>query len=263
MSYFYRLLLLLFFCLVQYSCQKAIGDETVIVTTAPEFRVDLFEQRDPVSGNPTFGLWIRSVETFTCSNYIIEGSVQTSISEVKIQLDDVRKPDTCIGSAGPAQTFMAIGDLPLGTYHFSLSLGNAIENEGVLKVLSSGYELSVEQPQGIDFQNIVLNKIPPGLVWGYVETPDSAAQSVANGFLADLKNITTENNLVPGFYSYFTLSGTGLIALHPGFAASGPAQLFVRQLTAQPASLQQLVQQYRSAPQQPAQIRCLTTFGEL
>lgn len=262
MSHFYRLLLLCC-CALQYSCQKGIGDETVIVTTEPEFRVDLFEQRHPATGNPSFGLWIRSAETFTCSNYVIEGSVQTSSTEVKIQLDDVRKPDTCIGSAGPAQTFMAIGNLPLGTYHFFLSLGNAIENEGTLKVLSTGYELTVEHPQGVDFQNITLQKIPEGLVWGYVSTPDSLTNTVATDFLADLKNITTESDLLPGFYGYFTFSGTGLLALHPGFAPGGPTQIFVRQLQAQPATLQQLLQQYRTAPQAPAQIRCLTTFGEL
>ena len=134
-------------------------DETVIVTTDPEFRIDLFERRDPFNGDPLFGLWIRSTETFTCSNYVIESTVQTNGSEIKIHLSDVRKPDTCIGAPGPAQAFMPIGNLPAGTYTFSLSLGDAIENQGTLKVLDDGYQLSIEYPQGIDFQNIVLNKI--------------------------------------------------------------------------------------------------------
>ncbi len=263
MSYFYRLILLLCCCIVQYSCQNAKDDETIIVTTAPEFRVDLFEQRDPLNGNPVFGLWIRSVAIFTCSNYAIEGSVQTNSTDIKIHLNDIQKPDTCVGAAGPAQFFMAIGNLPVGTYHFSLSLGDAIENIGTLKVLSDGYELSVTNPQGVDFQNVVLKKMPQDLVWGYITTPDSAANSIAADFLADLKNITTENSLSPGFYGYFTLSGTGLLALHPGFAPAGSVQIFVRQLDTPPANLQQLLQQYRSTPQPQVLIRCLSTFGEL
>ncbi len=262
MTHFYRLALLLFCCVFQYSCQKTKEDETIIVTTAPEFKVDLFEQRDPGNGTPLFGLWISSVETFPCSNYRIEGTVQMSGPNINIRLDDVRQPDTCVGAAGPARSFMAIGQLPEGTYNISLSLGNAIENTGTLTVYPDRYELSVEYPQAVDFQNRVLKKIPDGLVWGYIATPDDAALTLATAFLADLKNITTENNLLPGFYGYFTLSGAGLVALHPGFAPAGSIQVFVRQLDTAPENLRQLLQQYRSAPQHTAQIRCLTTFGE-
>jgi len=263
MTHFYRLTLLLFCCVFQYSCQKTKDDETVIVTTAPEFKVDLFEQRDPVNGDPSLGLWISSVETFSCSNYLIDGTVQISSPDIKIRLNDVLQPDTCLGAAGPAQSFMAIGDLAEGNYQITLSLGNAIENTGTLTVYPEGYELSVEDPQAIDFQNRVLKKIPDGLVWGYIATPDDEALALAADFLADLKNITTENNLHPGFYGYFTWSGTGLVTLHPGFAPAGSAQIFVRKLDTGPENLRQLLQQYRSAPQHTAQIRCLTTFGEL
>ncbi len=263
MTHFYCLTLLLFCCVFQYSCQKTKDDETVIVTTAPEFNVDLFEQRDPFNGNPSFGLWISSVETFPCSNYRIEGAVQINSSDIRIRLDDVRQPDTCLGAAGPAQSFMAIGDLAGGNYQVSLSLGNAIENTGTLTVYPDRYELSVENPQAVDFQNRVLKKIPDGLVWGYIATPDDEALALAAAFLADLKNITTENNLQAGFYGYFTRSGTGLVTLHPGFAPAGSVQIFVRQLDTAPENLRQLLQQYRSAPQYTAQIRCLTTFGEL
>ncbi len=263
MTHIYYLPLLLFCCVFQYSCQKTKEDETVIVTRAPEFKVDLFEQRDFVNGNPSFGLWISSVETFPCSNYHIEGTVQTSSSEISIQFNDVGQPDTCLGVAGPAQSFMAIGNLPEGNYQFSLTLGNAIENAGTLSVYPDRYELSVADPQAIDFQNPVLKKIPDGLAWGYIATPDDAALALAAAFLADLKNITTENSLQPGFYGYFSRSGTGLLTLHPGFAPAGSAQIFVRQLDAGPENLRQLLQQYRSAPQHTAQIRCLSTFGEL
>ncbi len=244
------------------SCRNTIDDEIIIVTTDPEFQADLFEQRDPLNGNPVFGLWMRSLEIFPCNNYRIESAIDVNSTGIHIQLSDVQKPDTCSGDPGPANAFLAIGTLPSGTYPFSLSLGNAIENKGILTVSDQGYQLSINDPQGIDFQNIVLHKIPEGLVWGYFETPNEDANLHAASFLADLKNITTENTLSPGFYGYFTLSGTGLLALYPGFAPAGPAQAFVRQLQSAPENLQEILQQYRSAPQSPARIRCLSTLGE-
>ncbi len=263
MNRFYRQILLLYCFSLLIACNKAPDDPTVIVTTDPEFQIDLFEQTDPLTGNPTFGLWIRSVEKFPCSNYQIKGSLQTGGSDVLIHLMDVSAPDTCGNGAAVAQTFLPIGKLLPGTYHFSVTLGAAIKNEGTLNVFEDRYELSLEQPQGIDFQNRVLRKIPQGLVWGYIVTPDAAALVRADAFLADLKNLTTEHTLESGFYSYFTLSGTGLTSLHPGFAPAGSAQLFVRQSATSPENLQTLLQQYRSAPQTPVQIRFLSTFGEL
>lgn len=259
----YRPILLLCFVSFWIACQKPSEDPTVIVTTKPEFVVDLFEQIDPLTGNPTFGLWIRSVEKFSCSNYRIEGNVLVAAGDVRIQLKDVSPPDTCVGNAAVAQTFLPIGKMLPGSYRFSLTLGSAIQNEGILNVYEDRCELSLTDPQGVDFQNLALRKIPSGLVWGYILTPDDASVARAADFLADLKNLTTEHALEAGFYSYFTLSGTGLLLLHPGFAPTSTSQLFVRQAVASPEALKTLIQQYRSTSQTPLQIRFLTTSGEL
>lgn len=263
MRRFYRPILFLYCFTLLLACKKETDDPTIIVTTDPEFQVDLFEQTDPMTGNPVFGLWVRSVEKFPCSNYQIKGTVLTTGTDIQIHLMDVSTPDTCANGAAVAQTFLPIGKLNPGTYQFSLHLGAAIKNEGTLHVFADRYELSIENPQGIDFQNRALKKIPQGLVWGYVVTPDKPAIARADAFLADLKSITAEHNLESGYYSYFTLSGTGLAFLHPGFAPAGSAQLFVRQSATAPENLQTLLQEYRTSPQTPVQIRCLSTFGEL
>lgn len=263
MTSFFRLILFLNCFALLSACQKGKDDETVVVTTAPEFQVDLFEQRDPVNGSPVFGLWIRSVEKFSCSNYAIAGTVDMGGSDITIHLNEVLPPDSCINGSASAQSFMAIGHLPVGMYHLSIILANTIETEATLTVKVDGYEISVPHPQGIYFQNVVLKKIPEGLIWGYIATPDVNTATNADAFLSDLKGITTESNLEPGFYSYFTLSGTGLLTLHPGFAPSSTSQAFVRQSASTQEDILLLLHQYRSAPQAPVQIRCLTTFGEL
>lgn len=258
-----RSVLFLFCGFLLNACQNGKDDPVVIVTTDPEFQVDLFEQRSTVDGSPVFGLWIRSVEKFPCSNYVLENEVQVAGADISVHLSSVQSPDTCQGAAAVAQAFVPIGNLPNGTYNLTLSLADAIENKAVLNVFGDRYELTVEYPQGIDFQNLVVNKMPENLLWGYVLTPDAAATDRAAVFLADLKSITAEHNLPAGYYSYFTVSGTGLISLHAGFVPAAPVQVFVRKFVSGPENLQNLLQQYRSSPQTALQIGCLTTLGAL
>lgn len=256
-----RLILFLSAGVLLYSCQNGKEDPIVIVTTDPEFQVDLFEQRSAADGSPTFGLWIRSIEKFPCSNYVLENEVQVAGADISVHLSNVHAPDTCKGGSAVAQAFVPIGNLAPGTYNLTLSLAGAIENTAVLNVFENRYELTVDHPQGVDFQNLVVNKMPENLIWGYILTPDATATERAGAFLADLKAITSEHNLPAGYYSYFSVSGTGLISLHAGFVPAAPVETFVRKFNSTPGSLQNLLQQYRSGPQTTLQIGCLTTMG--
>ncbi|HOY05785.1 MAG TPA: hypothetical protein PLO67_10315 [Saprospiraceae bacterium] len=256
-----RLILFLSSGVFLYSCQNGKEDPVVIVTTDPEFQVDLFEQRSAADGSPTFGLWIRSIEKYPCANYVLENEVQVAGADISVHLSSVYAPDTCTGTPAVAQAFVPIGNLPPGTYNLTLSLADAIENTAVLNVFENRYELTVPHPQGVDFQNLVVNKMPENLVWGYILTPDAAATERAGAFLADLKSITAEPTLPAGYYSYFSISGTGLISLHAGFAPASTVQVFVRRFASAPVDVQNLLQQYRSGPQNALQIGCLTTLG--
>ena len=243
------------------SCQNTKDEDVVIVTTAPEFQVDLFEQRDVVDGHPEFGLWIQSLEKYPCNNYVIEYTVQMTDGKIDVHLNNVAAPDTCHGSVASARAFIPLGNLVPAAYPFTLSLGSAIENKGTLYVFEDRYEMSLSDPQGVDFQNLVVKKMNPGLLWGNIKTPDAATSARAVDFLNELKSITSEPALAPGYYSYFTVSGTGLIVPHTASVPGGPAQFFLRKLEGSSAPLQNLLQQYRSSPQNALQIECLSTFG--
>lgn len=238
-------------------------DPVVIVTTDPEFSIDLFEQRDAADGTPTFGLWVESVKKYDCAGYGIDASVSVQNNNIRVTLLGVTTPSPCTGAPAPAKQFLAIGNLPDGTYGFILSLRDAIVNEGVLTISGGHFSLSLPDQQGIDFQNLVMEHIPDGLVWGYAAIPDEPSEPVADDFIFNLKTITTEAGLSPGYYSYFTISGAGNLMLHKRIEADTVSEQFVRRLNAAPDALQSLLTDYRSSTQQPLQIRCWTTFGEL
>ncbi len=232
-------------------------------TDDPEYRVDLFEQRDPVDGTPTFGLWIERLELSECEGYGVDASLSVSNGRIEVSIFGVTKPSICAGDSAAAQQFLPIGNLTDGVYEFSLSLRDVIVNQGSLTVTSGRYILSLPNAQGVIVDNFVLESLPDGIVWGYASTPDEASQPVADNFIADLKTLTTEHGLVPGFYSYFTLSGTGDIVFHRRVAPNGPSKLFLRRLSSSPDALKSILQNYRDSAQEPLNIKCWTTEGEL
>ena len=237
-------------------------DPAVVVTADPEFSVDLFEQRNPTDGTPLFGLWVESMDKYDCEGYGIDATVALETGRIEVNLLGVTAPTPCTGDPAPARQFLPIGNLPDGVYTFVLSLRDAIVNEGVLTVLNGHFELSLPNAQGVDFQNMVLEHLPDDIAWGYVAIPNEMAEPVADAFITDLKKITTDPGLPPGFYSYFTVSGTGQITFHKSIAPGVVSEQFVRRFNGTGA-LKSLLFDYRSDPQLPLSIRCWTPAGEL
>lgn len=254
-------LFFLYFLLSLAACRvERIEDPLVIVTADPEFNVDLFEQRDAVDGHPTFGLWIQSLKSYDSTRYVVADG-QVNGSDITVQISGIEKPGSGVNESGPATAFVSLGNLSNGVYHFNLSLGAIIVNKGTLTVSDGHYELAVPEPSGVVFQNMVLEHLPDNFVWGYAETPTEIQQPLAYAFIFDLKTITAEPGLKPGFYSYFTVTGAGSTYFHSSFAPKGQAEPFVRKLTGTPDQLRGILQSYRSSGQTALAIRCHTTFG--
>ncbi|MCB0534971.1 MAG: hypothetical protein H6574_15995 [Lewinellaceae bacterium] len=250
--------------LVLGGCNTPLYEEPeIIVTLDPEFTVDLFEQRNPVDGAPVFGLWIESMKQFNCGNYTIEAVVQVQAGAISVDIQEIQTPDTCQGAPGQAKGFLPVGQLANGTYRFSLSLSPVIKSEGTLSVQSGHYELSLPVQQGIDFQNRVLETIPDAYIWGYASTPTEPDEPVADQLVQNLKTLTQEPALLPGFYSYFTVSGAGQYFFHRSIAPMGQHRPFLRRLPGGPNGVRSVLEGYRNNPGQPLEVRCLSTFGKL
>ena len=246
------------------ACHKPDTDgPEIIVTFPPEFTVDLFERRDEATGAPVFGLWVESMAEFDCANYGIEYISTVSGSAIAVQLQEVRKPDTCLGQPGPARAFLPIGLPASGAYDFTFTLGSAIVNKGTLMVTDGHYELSMPNTQGVDFQNRVLESIPDHYVWGFALAPAEPDLPVADQFIAGLKPLTSEPDLPPGYYGYFTVSGTGQYFFHRSIAPGLQHLPFLRRLNAAPDAVRSLLQTFRSDSIRPLTVRCFSTYGVL
>lgn len=257
---------MLFLCLLGglSACQPGlVNDATVVVTVEPEFRIDAYEQRDSSTGNASLGLWVESIVQYECAGYTINSELQQSGQQISIDLLDVQRPGVCAGMPAPARQFVDLGPLAVGSYPLRLTLGKTIVNEGLLTVSAASFAVALSQPQGLEIHNFQTQRLPGPLLWGYVSVPDDDTNAAAQQFISELKNITVDGGLLPGFYSYFTLSGTGSILLHSSIVPGTPVIPFIRKLTGSANELKDLVQHYRTGNQQaPLMLRCFSTFGE-
>ncbi len=246
------------------ACKPAPEEPDIVVSVAPEFTIDLYEQRGATDGKATFGLWIESIAAYTCANPQIEATATVVGDLININILGVQMPNPCISDSAKARRFLPIGVLQDGDYKIKLTLGpvDAIVNEGTITVKEGVFTLTLPDVQGIDIQEYVLRSIPESMVWGYAATPDQSALNAADQFLAQVKNVTTESLLPPGFYGYFTVSGTGQLSLHKSIAPTNSAEWFVRKF-GNFTVLKNVITQFRNAPDAPLTIRCFSTLGDI
>lgn len=245
------------------ACHKPDNNPDIVVTFPPEFTVDLYEQRDAANGSPMFGLWVESTVVYDFSNYRIKAEAVVSSNAIAIEIQEVAKPDSGIGGPAPARGFVPIAVLGNGSYPFTISLHSLIVNEGTLTVQNGHYELSLPNAQGIDFQNRVLESLPDNYTWGYALAPAEPDVPAAEQFVASLKAVTSEPLLPPGYYGYFTVSGTGAYFFHKSIAPGTQNRAFLRHTGNSPDAVRGLLQTVRADPGKPLQVKCYSTFGEL
>jgi hypothetical protein len=203
-----------------------------------------------------------------CGSKVLPITIRTTTklenNHLFVQILEVEKPPVCVGDSSPARQFVPLGALSLGTYVMTVTLGEAeaLVSEGSLKVEGDVYELTMSQTRGFDLQNRVLKVLPAKCLWGYVLTPQEIQTPPAYQFLTDLKTLTDEPVLAPGFYGYFTVSGSGQYFFHRSITPpAGQHVPFLRKLTASDAALQGLLQGYRTNSSLPLAIRCWSSEG--
>lgn len=260
-----RLLLFLSFLSVLGACKENLEPAEIIYKVPPEFTVDLFEARDRLTGDSILGLWIESMAQFEFSNFGIKTKVQQDDQRhISIEIMGQDTPSLGLGAPGKAKSFVPIGHLDPGIYDITIALGTAIQNKGSLEVRSNEYILNLPNPQGLVVQNTLMYPLRERLIWGYVENPNELTKTAAEAFILEMKALSGDHGLIPGFYSYFTITGAGGNFLHSSIDPGLPAISFIRKIGSDTQSLRNVLQTYRNPQQQtPLKIHCFSTLGEL
>lgn len=256
------LLLLGLFCTLN-ACKEKLAEPDFVYTGDPEFAIDLFEQRSAADGASSLGLWVSSFALQDGAGFGINAAIEVKGQEVVMHILGVQKPDSITGQLAPATGFVPFGSLAEGVYKLTVILGATVQSHATLTISKDHSDLSDSDARGIVFQNMVLRHLPAGLVWGYADAHNEVVKAKAEQFVSDLKNLSSEAGLTPGFYSYFTITGTGTVFLHPSIDPADAHIPFVRALSGSPDALRGLLEGYRNDGQLPLRVKCLSGWGEL
>ncbi len=185
------------------SCQKDSNPDTNFVfDIEDEFELSLTEKLVP-GDNTSFWLNISSLREFECTNYGLESSKNVFVNNsIQVAVSELIVPDDCIEGNAPAIGQVSFDALEPGTYEFSISIVNQIENKGTLYVQPDFYEMQIEDGNGILMPQTILQKIPNQTIWGYVSYEDNNIDLVGD-LLADLNQSLESLTLPDGNYGHF------------------------------------------------------------
>ncbi len=206
---------LVFLLIFAVGCKDDPIVEDVDVTIDDEFKILLWESLE--ENARTFQFKIETIKSESCENTLIDIVPSIAGNSIYFTIHDIPEPDC------PTPIFMAnanveIGSLNIQPYNMIVSLKNVIQNQGTLKVENDYYELKMKALNGIIVPETKLYKVPQNTIWGYIATDNSNADSVADGFLNELADVTDEQEYEDGYYGYFSAENDALTILNQDFS---------------------------------------------
>ncbi|MFK7775005.1 MAG: hypothetical protein AB8F94_22890 [Saprospiraceae bacterium] len=206
---------IVFFLIFTLGCKDNSIEEDVNVTIDDEFKVLLWESLE--ENNPTFNIKVETIKSESCENTLIDVAPSIAGNNISFTIHDIPEPDC------PAPIFVADANVELGmldsqSYEMIISLKNVIQNQGTLKVESDYYELKMKELDGIVIPEKRLYKVPQNTIWGYIASDNSDADSVSDGFITELTDVTEDQDYIDGYYGYFSAENNDLTILKQNIA---------------------------------------------
>ncbi len=234
---------LLFLLVFTIGCKDDPIEEGVDVTIEKEFEILLWESLDDSSR--TFNLNVETIKSEFCENTLIDISPSVVGNDIFITIHDIPAPDC------PSPTFIAdanveVGSLNSNFYKTVISLKNVVENEGILTVDDDYYELTMNEFNGISIPENRLYKVPQNTIWGYVASDDNNADSLVDGFIAELEDVTDSQAYIDGYYGYYSVLNNELTILDQGISQSSVRTTFGFSYQGDNSDLMNILATYRS-----------------
>ena len=208
---------LVFLLIFTIGCKDEPIEEDVDVTIENEFKILLWESLE--ESNRIFNLNVETIKLESCENTLIDITPSIVGSNVSITIHDIPEPE-CSAPIFIANANVEIGSLNTQSYEMIVSLKNVIQNEGTLTVENDYYELIMKELDGIVIPEGRLYKVPQNTIWGYIASDNSNADSVADGFIDELANMTNDQEYYDGYYGYYSALNNELTILNQDFLQS-------------------------------------------
>lgn len=260
-----RVLIRIFACLslaaLFNACKlDSLSDPIVVPDVEREFYIDLWENLYPESKELVFQ--IETVQAQDCENATISYNLNRIGNTVKLSLNAISDPEDC--QPGPAQIYAnaPTGRLNGGLYTLKLDLKNTIFNEGQLTVSGDAYQLNMNTDYGFIFKHKTLLRVPEQTYWGYLEYPSAAEESVAEGFVEDLRASSIEFNFLTGYYGHFSIEADSRVRF-PNEDLNGVLyKPFIFKYTETGSAIRQKINAFRTAHGSSFTLKVFNARGE-
>lgn len=233
---------IVFLLIFTFGCKDNQIDEEVNVTIDDEFKIFLWEVLE--ENDRSFNLKVETIKSESCENTLIDVAPSITEENISFTIHDIPEPD-CPAPIFIANANVEIGLLNSSSYEVIISLKNVIQNEGTLSVESDYYELKMKELNGIIVPEKRLYKIPQNTIWGYIASDNSNADSVSDGFIVELDNVSEDQDYTDGYYGYFSVENNYLTILKQNIS-QGTVRTFGFSYDGDNSELMNILSDYRS-----------------
>jgi hypothetical protein len=202
---------LVFLLIFTVGCKDEPIVEVVDVTIEDEFNILLRESLE--ENNRTFNLTVETIKLESCENTLIDVVPSIVGSNISFTIHDIPESN-CSEPIFTATAIVDVGSLDSPSYEMIISLKNVIQNQGTLMVENDYYELEMRDFNGIVIPEKRLYKVPQNTIWGYIASDYSSADSVSDGFINELAEVSDDQDYIDGYYSYFSVVDNELTILN-------------------------------------------------
>ena len=243
------------------SCNLSSLDDPIVVTDVEsEFYISPWEDLREEGRHLQFK--VVSVEDKDCRNYTIANNFDLHGKNLDVSLYDIEVPDACEEGEAPAKATIDLGTLSAGVYNLSIDLKNTVFNYGRLTLTGDSYFFDLESEDGITFLHKELLRIPNQTIWGYVSYTEEVHRNLAENFISDLSEITSEDNLADGYYGYFQIEDGKAPKDLDGAPTAGDYFTFSFQHTGTIDDLVSLLENHRNTNGEFIEIKIWNTLGQ-
>ncbi|MGJ1391910.1 hypothetical protein ACR78F_16160 [Sphingobacterium spiritivorum] len=219
------------------SCEKSEEKQS----SAEPVTISLMERAD--GSAKTLHLINKTVKIFNCGNYYLHSDFKLQNGTIVLNYYDVKSPDVCLTSLGPAASQFDLVSLENKSYPVEVNIGGQ-QIKGKLEVTATDYTLTLPEQQMVKVLSPKLNRVPAHIIFGFARaTKDKAA--IVDQFLADLQNKGAVAVQLPsGKYTMFDVDNSGKVMMD--LSAYNLAKPFALTYRGDAETLKTLVKSYKS-----------------
>lgn len=197
-------------------CQSDEQPTDVNINIPDEFEVLMEESLSETAHS--LKIHIQTIDRLECTNYSIAHTLNQNTNKISFSINNVVEPVDCIEGSAPAEGYLDLGRFISGEYDMEVNLRkNEIVNKAKLTINDDQYTIALESEYGIAVPYYILNRVPTGAVWGYLDFEHRENANAAWGdFNMILEALSEYEWPLSGEYGHFYIDGNTITTVQDG-----------------------------------------------